>query len=128
MKKLWEEFKEFLNRGNVVAIAVAFVLGLAFKTVIDAIAGDGKDNPGIVGGILGAIFGGEQPNFNDKGITINDSFIPIGAFVTAVINFLLVALVLFFIVKGYNKLRKEPNAPPTDNDLLTEIRDLLRNR
>jgi len=128
MKKFWQEFKEFLSKGNVVAIAVAFVLGLAFKTVIDSIAGDGKDNPGIIGGILGAIFGGEQPNFNAKGITVNESFIPIGAFVTALINFLLVALVLFIIVKAYNRMRREPDAPPTEVDLLTEIRDSLRNR
>lgn len=128
MTKFWKEFKEFLNKGNIIAIAVAFVLGLAFKTVIDAIAGDGKENPGIIGGILGAIFGGDQPNFNDKGVTINGSFIPFGSLVTALINFLLVALVLFLIVKAYNKLREDPDAGETELDVLTEIRELLRNR
>ena len=89
------EFKSFINRGSVVDIAVAFVMGAAFKTVIDAVAGDGKDNQGLLGGLIGAIFGGNQPNFNDKGVTLNGSFVPVGSFLTSVLNFLLVSLVLF---------------------------------
>ena len=69
--KVVKEFREFIDRGNVVEIGVAFVMGATFKTIIDAFAGDGKDNQGILGGILGAIFGGQQPNFNDKGLTLN---------------------------------------------------------
>ena len=65
------EFKAFVNRGSVVDVAVAFVMGATFKTVIDAVAGDGKDNQGILGGLVGAVFGGNRPNFNDKGLTLN---------------------------------------------------------
>jgi len=127
MRNMWKEFKEFVNRGNLVTIAVAFVLGAAFKTVIDSITGT-PDNPGIVGGILGAIFGGDQPNFNDRGVTVNGSFIPIGGFLTALLNFLLVALVVFFIVKAYNAFKRSDEAGPTEIELLTEIRDALRER
>jgi large conductance mechanosensitive channel len=127
MKKLVKEFKEFINKGDLVTIAVAFVLALAFKAVIDAITGT-KDSPGIIGGILGAIFGGDQPDFSARGITINGSFIPLGALVTEIINFLLVAAVLFLVVKAYNKMRREQPTGPTEVELLTEIRDSLRNR
>jgi large-conductance mechanosensitive channel len=78
-----------------------------------------------LGGILGAIFGGQQPNFNDKGLTLNGSFLPFGTLLSAVINFLLVALVMFSIVKLYNKFRSAAAASST-NDLLAEIRDELR--
>jgi len=66
-KRFAREFREFIDRGGVVEVGVAFIMGATFKTVIDAFAGDGKDNQGILGGILGAIFGGQTPNFNDKG-------------------------------------------------------------
>jgi large conductance mechanosensitive channel len=127
MKNMWREFKDFVNRGNLVTIAVAFVLGAAFKTVIDSITGT-PENPGLVGGILGAIFGGDQPNFNDRGVTVNGSFIPIGGFLTALLNFLLVALVVFFIVKAYNAFKRSEEAGPSEIQLLTEIRDALRER
>jgi large conductance mechanosensitive channel len=123
-KGVVREFKEFINRGNVIDLAVAFVLGLAFAAVVAAFAGD-KDNPGIVGGILGAIFGGDQPDFSAKGITVNGSFIPIGAFINTIVNFLLVALVLFFIIKVYNKFRKTEGGQTT-NEILSDIREELR--
>jgi len=69
-----EEFKRFINRGSVIDVGVAFVMGAAFKTVVDAFAGDGKKNQGILGGLVGALFGGNRPNFNDKGITLNGRF------------------------------------------------------
>ena len=119
------EFRAFINRGNVVDTAVAFVMGVAFKTVIDAFSGDGKTNSGILGGILGAVTGGGQPNFNDKGVTINGSFIPVGSFITSLLNFVLVAFVLFLLIKVYNRFRQTSPAQST-NDILTEIRDELR--
>lgn len=119
------EFKSFINRGSVVDIAVAFVMGAAFKTVIDAVAGDGKDNQGLLGGLIGAIFGGNQPNFNDKGVTLNGSFVPIGSFFTSLLNFLLVSLVLFFVIKAYSRFRKT-QPEETTNQLLASIRDELR--
>ncbi len=123
--KIVQEFKSFINRGSVVDLAVAFVMGAAFKTIIDAFAGDGKSNSGILGGIIGAIFGGSQPNFNDSGVTVNGSFIPLGAFLTAVLNFMLVGLVLFFVVKAYGRFRKS-QPMETTNELLASIRDELR--
>lgn len=120
-----EEFKRFISRGSVVELGVAFVMGAAFKTVIDALAGDGKTNQGILGGLIGAIFGGNHPNFNDRGITLNESFIPFGSLLTSAINFLLVAIVLFFVIKAYGRFRRsEPEE--TTNDLLASIRDELR--
>lgn len=119
------EFRRFINRGNVVDLGVAFVMGAAFKTVIDALAGDGKTNQGILGGLIGAIFGGNRPNFNDRGITLNGSFIPLGSLLTAGINFLLVAIVLFFVIKAYGRFH-QGQPEETTNDLLTSIRDELR--
>ena len=127
MKNLWHEFKDFVNKGNLVTIAVAFVLGAAFKTVIDSVTGT-PDNPGLVGGILGAIFGGDQPNFNNRGVTVNGSFIPLGGFLSSVLNFLVVALVVFLIVKAYNAFKRREADGPTEIELLTEIRDSLRER
>ena len=127
MKSLWHEFKDFVNRGNLVTIAVAFVLGAAFKTVIDSITGT-PETAGLVGGVLGAIFGGDQPDFNNRGITVNGSFIPIGGFFSALLNFLLIALVVFFVVKAYNAFKRSSDAGPTEIELLTEIRDSLRER
>ena len=129
MGKVWGEFKEFINKGSIVEVGVAFVLGVAFKTVVDAFAGDGKGNPGILGGIIGAVLGGTTPNFADRGITVNGSFIAVGGLVTAAINFLVIAAVLFVIVKAYNRLRnnvEETPEGPTDVELLAEIRDELR--
>lgn len=124
-RKIVQEFKAFINRGSVVDLAVAFVMGASFKTIVDAFAGDGKSNSGILGGIIGALFGGSQPNFNDSGVTLNGSFIPLGAFLTAVLNFVLVGLVLFFVVKAYGRFRKSQPLETT-NELLASIRDELR--
>lgn len=122
------EFKEFINRGNVVDIAVAFVMGAAFKTVVDSFAGN-ADSPGILGGFVGALFGGKQPDFSKKVLTVNGSDIPFGALATSAINFFFVALALFIVVKVYNRFRdkSEPEVQSvTTNDLLVEIRDELR--
>ncbi|MFZ4113130.1 MAG: MscL family protein, partial [Ilumatobacteraceae bacterium] len=96
------EFKEFINRGNVIDLAVAFVMGAAFKTVVDSFAGSDK-GPGILGGLIGAIFGGQQPDFSKKVLTVNGSDIPFGSFATSAMNFFFVALALFMVVKLYNR-------------------------
>jgi large conductance mechanosensitive channel len=132
------EFKEFINRGNVVDLAVAFVMGAAFKTVVDSFAGAAQQ-PGILGGFIGALFGGSQPDFSKKVVTVNGSDIPYGAFVTASLNFFLVSLALFMVVKFYNRFRStgddagdstvpEPAPAPSDEvaSLLREIRDEMR--
>ena len=122
------EFKEFINRGNVSDLAVAFVMGAAFKTVVDSFAGSDK-GPGILGGLIGAIFGGQQPDFSKKVLTVNGSDIPFGAFATSALNFFFVALALFTVVKLYNRFRSNEDkekAALNTNDLLVEIRDELR--
>ena len=122
------EFKEFINRGNVIDLAVAFVMGAAFKTVVDSFAGSDK-GPGILGGLIGAIFGGQQPDFSKKVLTVNGSDIPFGAFATSTLNFFFVALALFMVVTLYNRFRSKEDkekASLNTNDLLVEIRDELR--
>lgn len=122
------EFKEFINRGNVIDLAVAFVMGAAFKTVVDSFAGSDK-GPGILGGFIGAIFGGQQPDFSKKVLTVNGSDIPFGSFVTSTLNFFFVALALFMVVKLYNRFRSvddKEKAALNTNELLVEIRNELR--
>jgi large conductance mechanosensitive channel len=83
-----------------------------------------------LGGLIGSIFGGQQPDFSKKVVAINGSDIPVGAFVTASMNFFFVALILFIVVKVYNRLRDstedEAASVLSTNDLLAEIRDELR--
>ena len=124
-KQLFGEFKEFINKGNVIDLSVAFVMGAAFKSVVDSIAGNGAGQPGILGGLLGSIFGGSQPDFSKKVITLNGSDIPLGAAVTSLMNFVLIGLALFVIVKLSNNFRENKKVPTT-NELLEEIRDELR--
>lgn len=105
-----QEFKEFMLRGNVIDLAIAVVIGAAFKTVIDTFVS------GLVTPLIAA-FGG-QPDFAALDFTINDSRFLYGVFLNAVIAFVIVGAVLFFLViKPVNELikrsRKEPPADPT---------------
>lgn len=122
-------FKEFIARGNAIDLAVGVIIGGAFTPIVTAVTN-------VILGIVGAIFG--APNFDAVGqFSLNGSYpIQPGAILTAIINFLLVAVALyFFIVVPMNKLaarRKqesaEPAAPADDVRILTEIRDLLAAR
>jgi large conductance mechanosensitive channel len=123
---MFKEFREFILRGNVVDLAVAVVIGAAFGAVVTAFVAD------FVTPLIAAI--GGQPDFGALKFTINDSVFRYGHFINAVISFLIIAAVIFFvIVKPLNALaarRKrgeepEPEAQPEDVQLLTEIRDLL---
>jgi large conductance mechanosensitive channel len=127
MKKLWGEFIAFVMNGNVLLVAVAFVLGLLTKQVIDSFVNN------IINPFL-AIFGG-KPNFDDFDITINDAVIRWGAFVTTLVNLLITGLVLFAIVKAYDTYRErkkakgeEPEEPSEELLVLREIRDALQAR
>ena len=120
-----KEFKAFLMRGNVVDLAVAVVIGAAFTAIVNSLVND------IIMPIIGVIIGGLD--FTSLGITVGDSVIAYVNFLQAVINFVLIGLVLFFIVKGMNKMapKKEaapppPPGPTNEEKLLGEIRDLLR--
>ena len=125
MKKMYEEFKEFAIKGNLVEIAIGLVLALAFKDVITSLV----DN--VLTPIVAAIFG--QPDFSRLSIDIGESAILYGTFINAVIGFLLIAFALFvFVVKPYNAIRarqeagdEEAPAPPEEITLLREIRDSL---
>ena len=110
MKNMLGEFKEFALKGNLIELAVAFILGLAFSAVVLSLVND------VVLQIIAVIVG--QPSFDGLSINLNDSAIRYGAFLTALINFLLVTFVLFLIVKSVNKLQRpsqEAPAPATRN-------------
>jgi large conductance mechanosensitive channel len=120
-----KEFKEFITRGNVVDLAVAVVIGAAFGAVVVSFTND------ILMQII-AIFG-DQPDFRSYTITIRNSEIRWGSFLTALINFLIIALAIFLVVKGINKLQnlrktKEEVLEETEVELLAQIRDALVNR
>ncbi|MFD1294915.1 large conductance mechanosensitive channel protein MscL [Lutibacter holmesii] len=133
-----KEFKEFAMKGNLVDIAVGFVMGAAFKSVVTSFTG------GIVSPIIGLIF---NANFKDLKYILKDGIadeagkvtgevaLLYGDFLTNVIDFVIVAFVMFMVVKGVNKLNnlnkvEEEPAPeepkgPSQEELLAEIRDLL---
>ncbi len=121
-----KEFKEFIAKGNLVTLAVAFILGLAFAEVVTAFTG-------VVLGVVSYVFGGNV-SFDKLGVRREGQIvIPYGAFLTQVLNFLIVAFILFLVVKGYNRLQRKqeeeaPTAPSDEVRLLTEIRDQLARR
>lgn len=131
-----KEFKEFAMKGNLVDIAVGFVMGAAFKEVVTAFTG------GIVSPLVGLIFNSDFKDLkyvikegvaNAEGVVEGEVSVLWGAFLTNVIDFIIVAFVMFMVVKAVNKMKKKeepapepPPAGPSDNDLLTEIRDLLK--
>jgi len=104
MKNMLGEFKEFALKGNLIELAVAFILGLAFSAVVLSLVND------VVLQIIAAIVG--QPSFDGLSINLNDSAIRYGAFLTTLINFLLIAFVLFLIVRAVNKLQRPSQEPP----------------
>ncbi len=122
MKDMLKEFKDFVSRGNLVELAIAFVLATAFAPVVLSIV----DN--IFMPIIAAIVG--QPDFNTLGFDIGDARINYGTPLTLIVNFVIIAFVCFLVVKAYNKMKKpaEEASGPSEVELLTEIRDALRSR
>ncbi len=123
MKKLFGEYRDFINQGNVITVAVGLVMALYFKSIVDAFI------DGVIMPIVSAIVGEE--NFSEIGFGIGDAFISIGLVIQAIIMFLVVALVLFLIIKAYNTYIAKPDdeaTTETEISLLTEIRDELRTR
>lgn len=113
-------FKEFIMRGNLVELAVAFVIGAAFALVVTAFVG-------VLMSLIAIIFGG-PPNFDQ--VAIGD--LVVGPFLTALVTFLVISVVVyFFVVVPYNKIQErrakgeEPTPPSEEVTLLTQIRDLL---
>jgi large conductance mechanosensitive channel len=117
-----KEFRDFIAKGNLVEIAVAFIMGLAFAAVVTAFTA-------MVLGAIAYVFGSSL-SFDDIGVHKNGVLvIPIGASILAVINFLIVAFILFLVVKTYNRFKKQEEAAgPTEVELLTQIRDELARR
>ena len=129
-----KEFKEFALKGSLLDIAVGFVMGAAFKSVVTSFTG------GIVSPLIGLLFNSDLKDLkwvvqegiaNSEGKIEGTISVLYGEFITTVIDFVIVAFVMFLIVKVVNHLkRKEEEAPvepagPTQEDLLVEIRDLL---
>ncbi|MDA3147505.1 large conductance mechanosensitive channel protein MscL [Leucobacter sp. UCMA 4100] len=122
---MFKGFKDFIMRGNVIDLAVAVVIGAAFNTVVERVV------ESLINPIIGVVFKADSLD-NALMVPIGDSAIAFGALIGAIINFLIVAAVVYFIfVLPMNKAREsrpaaEIEEAPSQEDLLTEIRDLLR--
>ena len=98
-----KEFREFITKGNLIDLAVAFIIGVAFATVVTSFTD-------VVLGAVSYVFGGDV-SFDQLGVERDGVVvIPYGAFLTALINFVIVAFVLFLVIKAYNRMRKAPDA------------------
>lgn len=122
-----KEFKDFITRGNVLDLAVAVIIGGAFIAIVNSLVND------IIMPIIGAILGGID--FSSLAVSVGEATITYGNFIQAVINFLLIALILFLLIRAVNNVSRKkeaaPAAPPeptNEERLLAEIRDLLRER
>ena len=120
MKNMLKEFKEFISRGSVLDLAVGFIMGVAFSAVVTSFVND------VVMAVVGAIVG--KPTFNDLTLELGDGVIYYGKFLTAVINFLIIAFVMYLVIKAFNSMRdkEEPEPKLTEKDVLVEIRDLMQ--
>ncbi len=133
-----EEFKKFALKGNVVDLAVGVIIGAAFGAIVNSMVGD------VIMPIVGAITGGlDFSNYFtglSKAVTATNladakkqgAVLAWGSFLTLTLNFLIVAFVLFLVIRLMNRLKAKedaaPAAPTKDQELLTEIRDLLKSK
>ena len=134
-----KEFRDFIMRGNVLELAVAVIIGGAFGKIVTSFVND------IIMPPIGVALGGVD--FSDLAITLQEAVLDAagevvtpavtinwGSFVQTIVDFLIIAFVIFMIIRSYNKLNKpkeeEPAAPagPSSEDLLAEIRDILKNQ
>lgn len=127
MKKFLQEFKTFAMRGNVMDLAVGVIVGGAFSSITNSLIND------IIMPIVGIFV--SQASFADLTLSIGGAVITYGNFIQAVLNFVILAFVVFCMVKAVNRVahtqKKEeapPPAPSHEEKLLTEIRDLLKER
>ena len=133
------EFKEFVSKGNVMDLAVGVIIGAAFAAITASLVGD------VIMPIVGWIFGGldfsnyfiglgnEVTATNLEEAKKQGSVLAYGSFITAIVNFLIIAFIIFMMVRAVNNMKRkeeeapaEPPAPAEDIVLLTEIRDALR--
>lgn len=119
-----KEFKEFISKGNAMDLAVGVIIGGAFGAIVTSIVND------LLMPFIGIILGGI--NFSELSATVGNAVFPYGKLIQAIINFVIIAFVLFLLVKSINKFKKKeeeiPAGPTLDQELLTEIRDLLKSQ
>ncbi len=130
MKKLLEEFKAFAVKGNAIDMAVGVIIGGAFGKIVTSLVND------ILMPILGVVTGGI--NFAELSVTFRDADVKYGMFIQNIIDFLIIAACIFFMVKAMNSLTKKKEEAPAEpapepepsaeEKLLAEIRDLLKNK
>ena len=126
MHQLLKDFRAFIMRGNVLDLAVAVVIGIAFNAVVNSLVND------VIMQVIAAIVG--KPNFDALTFNLGDGIIYYGRFLTALVNFLIIAATLFVIVRSFEELQKRRRASgevaqeevSDEVVLLAEIRDLLR--
>lgn len=124
---MWKEFKEFAFKGNVIDLAVAVVIGAAFGKIVTSLVND------ILMPVISVLTSGV--NFTAMTAKVGKVTFTYGNFIQSIVDFLLVAFAIFIAVKLINKSKKKqaeatPNEPPkpTEQELLTEIRDLLKTK
>ncbi|NLC65996.1 MAG: large conductance mechanosensitive channel protein MscL [Clostridium sp.] len=128
MKKFIEEFKDFALKGNVIDLAVAVIIGGAFGKIVSSLVEN------VLMPMIAAIF--SVQNFEAITFSLNGTPIEIGIFIQALVDFLIIALILFTVIKAFSKLKRkedveetvEEEKPSEDILLLQEIRDLLKNK
>ena len=127
MKKFMEEFKAFAIRGNVIDLAVGVIIGGAFGKIVASLVND------ILMPIVSLLFGGAK--FTELKATIGGAEVMYGNFIQNVFDFVIIALVIFIMIKNINKMKKKeeaapaaPPAPTKEELLLTEIRDILKEK
>jgi len=123
--KFLQEFRDFINRGSVLDLAVGIVIGAAFTAIVNSLVND------LLMPLIGVIIGGID--FTGLSLTVGSAVITYGNFIQAVINFLIIAFAVFMLIRAVNQMYKKPETapaappePPADVQLLTEIRDLLK--
>jgi large conductance mechanosensitive channel len=116
-----KDFRAFLSRGNVLELAVAVILGIAFSAIITSLVDD------ILMPVIGVLLGGVE--FTSLSIQVGQASINYGNFIQAVVNFLIIAFVIFLIVRSAERIQKQkevaPVEPSNEEKLLVQIRDLL---
>ncbi|OGX79580.1 mechanosensitive ion channel protein MscL [Exiguobacterium sp. SH31] len=124
---MWKEFKDFAIKGNMINLAVAFILGAAFTAIVTSLVND------IFMPLLGILIGGID--FSTLAVTVLGVSVTYGNFLQEIVKFFLIAFALFMMVKGINRLKREQAIEETpepelsrEEQLLSEIRDLLKNR